>query len=142
MSWLAPLTEWLQAHQTVLTWLGAISVFTFFASLLALPWLVARIPEDYFSHQRRQPTPWKESHPFVRALLLVSKNLVGAVLLFGGILMLFLPGQGILTMAMGLLLLDYPGKFRLERKIVSRPVIHNSLNWLRAKNGKPPLQID
>jgi hypothetical protein len=53
--------------------------------------------------------------------------------------MLFLPGQGLLTMITGLLLIDYPGKFRLERKIVNTPAVLKSLNWLRAKAKKPPL---
>ena len=55
--------------------------------------------------------------------------------------MLFLPGQGILTLVMGALLMDYPGKFQLERKIVKTPAILKGLNWLRAKANKPPLVI-
>jgi hypothetical protein len=76
----------------------------------------------------------------MRLIVLIGKNSLGYLLLLGGILMLFLPGQGILTMVTGLMLIDYPGKFRLERKIVNRPTILKSLNWLRAKAKQPPLK--
>jgi len=54
--------------------------------------------------------------------------------------MLFLPGQGILTMVVGMLLIDYPGKFKLERKVAKTPTIFKGLNWLRAKANKSPLK--
>ena len=134
---MSELLDYLQQHQELLTWLGVISLFTFVVSLLSLPWLVSRIPEDYFLPKRRQPTDWKEQHPLIRSLLLIGKNLLGAILLAGGFLMLFLPGQGLLTIAMGLLLMDYPGKFKLERRIATVPAIFNGLNWLRAKAKHP-----
>ena len=129
----------LEKYQHLLVWMGIGSVFVFIISLLSLPWLVAQIPDDYFVPKKRQPTQWKTERPLVRLIILLGKNCLGYVLLMGGILMLFLPGQGVLTMLTGLLLIDYPGKFRLERKIVSTPAILKSLNWLRAKANKPPL---
>jgi hypothetical protein len=74
--------------------------------------------------------------------LLIAKNAFGAILLLGGIIMLFVPGQGLLTIAMGLLLLDYPGKFHLEQRLASNAKILNGLNWLRAKAGTAPLRIE
>ena len=129
----------LAEHQYLLVWMGIGSAFVFVISLLSLPWLVAQIPDDYFVPKKRQPTQWKTERPLVKLIILLGKNWLGYVLLMGGILMLFLPGQGVLTMLTGLLLIDYPGKFRLERKIVSTPAILKSLNWLRAKANKPPL---
>lgn len=132
--------DWLSTNQTLLTWLSIISLITFVGSLLALPWLVGIIPEDYFSHQHRKPVDLKQRHPVTRIILLLGKNLLGLALLCGGILMLFLPGQGLLTMAVGLLLMDYPGKYALERKVVSRPAILKGINWLRAKGGHSPIR--
>ncbi|MGS2723219.1 PGPGW domain-containing protein [Porticoccus sp. GXU_MW_L64] len=137
---MADLLHYLQQHQDLLVWLGVASLLTFVVSLLSLPWLVSRIPEDYFLPKKRQPSQWKEQRPLTRSLLLIGKNCLGAVLLMGGVLMLFLPGQGLLTIAMGLLLMDYPGKFRLERRIATMPAIFNGLNWLRAKAKHPPLR--
>jgi len=134
--------EWFAEYQALFTWMAIVSAFTFVISLLTLPWLVARIPSDYFCHHKRHPTPLKQSHPILRIVILVGKNCLGWVLLLGGIIMLFIPGQGLLTIAMGLLLMDYPGKFTLERKIASNPKILNGLNWLRAKANAQPLEID
>ncbi len=134
--------EWFSQHQALLAWMTGVSVVTFIASLLSLPWLVSRIPEDYFLREKRRPTPWKQTHPAIRLGVLIGKNALGLILLSGGILMLFLPGQGLLTMAMGILLLDYPGKFHLERRVVRLPQVYESLNWLRAKRGAAPLVVD
>lgn len=122
--------------------LGVSSLLVFIISLATLPWLVAKIPADYFSHDQRAPMPWKQAHPLVRALLLTLKNILGWILLAGGIVMLFIPGQGILTMAMGLVLMDYPGKYVLERRLVSIPSIYKGLNWLREKRRAPPLRLN
>ena len=133
------LLGWATDHQQLLVWAGVISLIVFILSLLSLPWLVSQIPEDYFLPKKRQPTQWKQLHPIIRLLALIGKNLIGYGLIVAGLLMLFLPGQGILTLVMGLLLVDYPGKFRLERKLVKTPAILNSLNWLRRKAKRPPL---
>jgi len=130
---------WVSDHQQLLVWAGIVSLMVFILSLLAMPWLVAQIPEDYFLPKKRQPTQWKQLHPIIRLLALMGKNLIGYGLIVAGVLMLFLPSQGVLTLVMGLLLVDYPGKFRLERKLVKTPAIFNSLNWLRRKAKKPPL---
>jgi UPF0716 family protein affecting phage T7 exclusion len=73
---------------------------------------------------------------------MIAKNLLGLVLLAGGILMLFIPGQGLLTIFMGLVLIDYPKKFAFEKKLVSIPAVLKGLNWLRKKAHQPPLKID
>lgn len=134
--------DWLSEYQALFTWMALVSAFTFIISLLTLPWIVSRIPIDYFCYEKRHPASFKKTHPILRIITLVGKNLLGWVLLLGGIIMLFIPGQGLLTIAMGLLLMDYPGKFRLERKIVSNPKTLNGLNWLRRKVNTPPLEID
>ena len=40
----------------------------------------------------------------------------------------------------GLLLLEFPGKRRIELALVRRPQIAEALNWLRRKTGHPPLE--
>ena len=136
---MSELFGWISDHQQLLVWAGIVSLIVFILSLLALPWLVAQIPEDYFLPKKRQPTQWKQLHPVIRLFALMGNNIIGCGLILAGLVMLFLPGQGILTLVMGLLLVDYPGKFRLERRLVKTPAILNSLNWLRRKAKKPPL---
>ena len=117
----------------------AISVL-FVVSILSLPWLVAKLPEDYFVGNQRQQSEWKRRYPLMSILVTLGKNLLGYVLIAGGILMLFLPGQGVLTIVVGILLIDYPGKYKLEKKLAKTPAIFKGLNWLRAKANTPPLK--
>lgn len=134
--------SWLGQYQEIFAWLALISLLTFVISLLSLPWLVARIPDDYFLYNKRRPAELKNNHPVIRIVLLIGKNTLGVILLVGGIIMLFIPGQGLLTIAMGMLLMDYPGKFRLEQRLAQNETILHGLNWLRARGHAPPLKID
>jgi hypothetical protein len=55
--------------------------------------------------------------------------------------MLVLPGQGVLTVLIGVTLLDFPGKQRLEARIVGHRRVLGKVNSLREKFGKPPFKI-
>ena len=101
---------------------------------------MANIPDDYFLDSKRKPTKWRKQKPILRLAVIFGKNIIGLFLVIGGLLMLVLPGQGLLTMVTGLLLINYPGKYRLERKLVNRPSIFRTLNWIRIKANKPPLK--
>ncbi|HAZ78783.1 MAG TPA: hypothetical protein DCX08_02510 [Porticoccaceae bacterium] len=134
--------EWLNENQQLLIQLGGLSALIFVLSLLALPWLVAKIPEDYFVQKTRQSSLSRKRLSVFWLMTFLIKNLLGIILLGSGFLMLFLPGQGILTMFAGLLMIDYPGKYLLERKIVLHHTILPKLNWLRKKANQPPLKIN
>lgn len=116
------------------------SVFMFVGTLIAIPIILMRLPADYFDI--RIPRPWMENHhPILRLVGHIVKNVVGAIFLFAGFLMLFLPGQGVLTMLIGLSLIEFPGKRRLEAKIVGQSTVLSTINAMRAKFDKPPLII-
>ena len=94
---------WIELHSTtLLASLGLIGLLTFVGSLIALPILAARLPADYFTVRAKVVPPWRGPHPIRGTLLWVARNLLGLVLVLGGIWMLFLPGQGLLTLAIGL----------------------------------------
>ncbi|MFC1642902.1 PGPGW domain-containing protein [Myxococcota bacterium] len=105
-------------------------------SLFLLPFCLARIPADYFQANRRQRLPGRSWW-----LARLSKNLLGLCILGLGIIMLVLPGQGLLTIMVGLWLVDFPGKYRLERHIVCLPGALRAINHLRARAGQPPLRV-
>ena len=134
--------EFFQLHEAAILWLTGLSVITFIGTLIIVPLLVVRIPADYFANDKRHPTPWALHHPFVRGTLLFSKNLAGYVLILAGILMLLLPGQGLLTILIGVMLLDFPGKFRLQKWLVTRRAVLKSINWLRKRANRTPLNLD
>ena len=120
-----------------LLWLSLVS---FVGSLVALPLILVRLPADYFSENH--PRTWlKEHHPVLRWMALALKNLCGAILMLGGMAMLVLPGQGVLTILIGVSLLDFPGKRALERKLVSRPLVLQTINRIRGKFNQPPLRV-
>jgi hypothetical protein len=133
--------DWIQSHEILLGWLSAVSVVMFFGSISAIPWLVVRIPADYFLRQRHYADRWRPRHPLLRIAFLVVKNLIGVLLLVAGAVMLITPGQGILTILVGLLFLDLPGKFALERRVVQIRPVRKAVAWMRAKAGRPPLEL-
>jgi hypothetical protein len=133
--------EWTRHHQAILWTLGAASIVVFFGSLLAMPALVVRIRADYFTHHKRPPGRWAGQHPVVRHLLRIGKNVLGYLFVLSGIAMLVLPGQGLLTMLVGFLMLDFPGKYRFEKWLVRRRYVLRPINWLRRRAGRSPLQV-
>ena len=120
-----------------------IFVVTFAISLAIVSFILVRIPPDYFKENRNKKVlPGK--NPVLRYLAIFGKNLLGIVLVVLGIVMSIpgVPGQGILTILLGVMLLDFPGKRRLESKIVCRPHVRKTINRLRKKFGKPELELD
>jgi len=118
-------------------------VVTFSISLAIVSVIMVKIPADYFKED--QPRELFADKPAaVRYLLIIGKNLLGVVLVVLGILLSLpgVPGQGILTILLGVMLLDFPGRRRLERKLVSRPQVLNTINKLRHKFDKPELELD
>lgn len=130
-----------QAHEELLALVGGLSIITFFSSLLIVPWLIVRIPHDYFDLEERRITVWTHRHPVLRWTGLLAKNLLGVVLVLLGVAMLVLPGQGLLTILIGMVLLNFPGKYRLERRLVQIGPVWRSVNWLRRRAGRRELVI-
>ena len=55
--------------------------------------------------------------------------------------MLVLPGQGILSILIGLSLLEFPGKRRFEAKLVGQPKVFQAINALRKRFDRAPLVV-
>ena len=133
-------------HAVALSAVGFASGAAFVGGLLALPWLAARIPANYFvgddpppSRSRRTGEPRKPAVVFAGR---VARNFAGLALVAAGVAMLVLPGQGVLTILAGVVLTDLPGKRRLEQAIVRRRPILRGLNALRRRRGVGPLRVD
>ena len=124
-------------------WVGLIvfSVIAFVGTLIAIPAILIRLPPDYFKNHHHKPW-FANHHPVIRTLGLLIKNLAGIIFLLAGIAMLFLPGQGLLTMLLGILFIDFPGKHRLEQKLIQHPQVLKAINAFREKSGKPPFTFD
>lgn len=134
------MTQWLDENAALLTTLAIASVVVFVGSLLAMPVIVARIPADYFAHSGRPENAWSRLHPAARITVAVIKNAMGVLLMLAGLAMLFTPGQGLLTLLVGFLLIDFPGKYRFEQTLLRREKVMRLLNWIRRRKGKEPLE--
>ncbi|MDP1770109.1 MAG: PGPGW domain-containing protein [Nitrospirota bacterium] len=135
---LATIQQWIPVE--VLIGLTVASVIGFIGSLIAIPLILVRLPANYFD--TRTPRHWmKDHHPLLRLLGLVVKNVVGVVFVVVGLLMVFLPGQGLLTMLIGVSLMDFPRKRELEAKMVGQPTLLGIINSMRHKFNKPPLTL-
>jgi len=139
MDWLLSTVEQYVSTEILIT-LTVLSLVFFVGTLIAIPFILVRLPADYFDI--RVPRPWMENHhPILRLGGHIVKNVAGAIFLFAGFLMLFLPGQGILTMLIGISMLDFPGKRRVEARMIGQPTVLNVINSMRQKFGKPPLVV-
>lgn len=132
----------------LITWgsvlLGALLfLITFSISLAIVSVIMVKIPPDYFKKDRPRK-PWADKPKVVRYVGIFGKNLLGVVLVVLGIVMSIpgVPGQGILTILLGIMLLDFPGKQKLEHRLISRPQVLNTVNKLRHRFGKPKLVLD
>jgi len=130
------MSDYLSMVHNNLLWLGIFSVLCFIGSLIAIPIILVNIPADYFIEKPRQ-----KRRAWLAVVGQIIKNVLGIIFLLAGILMLFLPGQGLLTILIGLSFLDFPGKRALEIRLIRQPQVQKSINWLRHKYGRPALLI-
>jgi len=122
--------------EPIFWWMAIASAVVFAASLVAVPWVIVRLPADYFSHRHRVAHKPRDNAAVYYSIVLI-KNLAGAAFITIGIGMLVLPGQGLLTILIGVSLIDFPGKYRFQQYLVSRRFISTPLNWVRRRAGKP-----
>lgn len=110
-------------------------------SILIVAIIIVKLPANYFSSHYQQDflpgSSWA-----TRWGVTIIKNVVGVVLVVAGVIMLIGPGQGILTILIGLILMDIPGKRPLEARIIKRPAVFAAVNRLREKYSKPPFEVD
>jgi hypothetical protein len=131
-----------------LTWqkilIGAlIFLASFLINLGIVSFILVKLPADHFSKKRKTKF-WAGPRPAIHAAKVIGKNIAGILLVALGIVLSLpgVPGQGLLTVLLGIMLLDFPGRHRLEQKLLSKPSIVNTINRLRGRFDKPPLQLN
>src|SRR6476659_7389184 len=111
-------------------WVG-LFLFSVVVSFLAIAIVMIKIPPNYFStHYERDFLP--NSSLWFRWGAVILKNVLGVFLILLGIILSLpgVPGQGILTILLGLIMLDIPGKRPLEARIIQRPTVLAAVNRL------------
>ena len=134
---------WSSVNSDLLFLLGSLSIFILIISVFMMVLIISFLPEDYFKSENRNliSSVQNSRYPLLKLLGLITKNFFGVLLLLSGILMLVLPGQGILTIITGLVFIDYPGKYKFERKLLRQKGVINSINWIRSRLSKPSLKV-
>ena len=134
---------WSSMNSDLLFLLGSLSIFILIISVFMMVLIISFLPEDYFKSENRNliSSVQNSRYPLLKLLVLITKNFFGVLLLLSGILMLVLPGQGILTIITGLVFMDYPGKYKFERKLLRQKGVINSINWIRSRLSKPSLKV-
>lgn len=128
---------WLRSHQDILGWAGLFSLIMMVTTLLAAPLIIISLPAQYLNEEKDRLS---EVQSFWRWPYMIVKNMMGLLLVLAGLAMLVLPGQGLLTLALGLGLMNFPGKRRLIRRLIGQPGVLRTINRLRAKAHKGPLE--
>jgi hypothetical protein len=123
-------------------WLGVvISLVLAIGSIVLVVLIVINWPADHF---KPRGVRGEGERPRLHVLAVIGKNVAGVVLVVLGLVMALpgIPGQGILTMIVGITLIDFPGKRALECRLIGRPSILRSINRLRERFDRPPLQME
>jgi len=132
------MSTFIDNYSELLQYCAILSVCTFVISLIIIPWIIIRLPSDFFSTPKTIWNGARQHHPVLVISLIIIKNCIGFVLLIAGIAMLVLPGQGLITIAISIGLINFPGKHRLLSRIVEIPTVFKTLNWIREKSCHPP----
>ena len=116
--------------------LSAFSIVTCVVSLIVASWAVRRLPADYLLRE-----PDLARGPGGPSLALIARNLAGGTLVLLGLVLIPLPGQGVMTILAGLALMDFRGKRRVEHWLILRPAVLAAINHSRARAGRPRLAL-
>jgi hypothetical protein len=123
---------WIEWHHLVVA--ALLWVVLTAGSLAVVLRIALALPEDYFEAEQPRGPSWT-ARRVVRNAVGVVLIAVGAALSVPGV-----PGQGLLTILVGLFFVDFPRRRRLERALARRPGVLAALNRLRARFGRPPLR--
>ncbi len=97
-------------------------------------WLIiCLLPEDFFLRSGKRP---HSRHPMVHLIWVGFRNVIGYILLGIGLIFVVFPGPGMPWLLIGLVLVDLPGKRKMQQRMLRMPSVHHCLNWLRARGGR------
>ena len=128
--------NWIKIHWLLVLIFSGVTII---ASILTVSVLIISLPSDYFTRKKHVSSI---KNPILRIFLRVLKNVFGGIALIAGFILLFAPGQGLLTIFVGVILCDFPGKRMLERKLIARPVMFSVINRIRLRYRRPPIMLD
>ena len=136
---IAYLQDTFSAYTSLLIYLSIGSMILIVVSMLFIPGIIAGLPDDYFINPARSRSR-RQLNPGVLAWLIVKNSLAGLLILCG-LIMLITPGQGLLTLVAGIVILEFPGKYKFEQFLARQPNILKTLNWIRRRKNAPDFLV-
>ncbi|MDE0042678.1 MAG: hypothetical protein OXT74_11630 [Candidatus Poribacteria bacterium] len=135
MSLIKLITTWVLEYWL---WIAILSALTAICTFIGFTAFIVSLPPDYFGHKTHVS---RIRNPIIRISLRVLKNVVGVITIIAGLVMTITPGQGLVAILVGVILCDFPGKRKLERKLIARPLVLNTLNKIRSRFNRPPIEL-
>ncbi len=135
------LSAWIFAHKEPLQWAGLLSLLLLVLSAALAPVVALWLPPDFLSADRTARPGSLSNRTVLGCLVKGARNMVGAALVLAGTVMLIMPGQGVLSIVVGLGLMDFPGKRRALRRLAAQRRVLRAINRFRVRFGRPPLQV-
>ncbi|MBU3952741.1 MAG: hypothetical protein KJ658_11410 [Proteobacteria bacterium] len=129
----------IKEYQGVMAVFSVFSFVVFVSGIVLVPWIVCRMPEDYFIEPVREKQ--RQGSILFRVVANIAKNAAGAGLILLGFVLLFIPGQGLITIFFGVMLMDFPGKEKAAQWLLGLEKVQGSLNWIRRKNRVSPFRF-
>lgn len=136
--------EWIHQHLHGHAWIAiAGGVASLLVSVIVTLVVLVRLPADTFVREHAG-LPLEGQPKAIRWAALVAKNIAGWLLIAVGIVLSLpgIPGQGLLTVLLGIMLVNLPGKRRVERWILGRKTVKKTTDKLRARFGRPPIELE
>jgi UPF0716 family protein affecting phage T7 exclusion len=140
--------DWLVQFWSSLTWQkvlmgGGLFLLSFAISTALVSIALVKLPANYF-HSSHAREFFESDNRAIRWAGVILKNLLGVALIVIGVVLSLpgIPGPGFVTILLGLVMLDIPGKRPLETRLIRRPAVLQSINRLRKRFGKEPLILD
>jgi len=101
----------LNLGQDLMLWGVGVYVVGTIVGLVIIGYVLLKLPSSYVRHRGRQHF-WGDKHPALRCGAAALKNFLGVFLLVVGVILALpgVPGPGVLTIFVAVLLLDFPGK--------------------------------
>ena len=128
-------SDWIRDNDQLIQWVGIVSIFLFFLSLFLLRYVILRLPEDYFIKVS------SNSKSLKKIIVRIAKNALGFLLTICGIILLFTPGQGMITILIGLCLIDLAFVNQWKKKMIYNSKVQKALNWIRSKKSVKPFNF-
>ena len=137
-SWFFAFIGLARAHWVIIL---IISISSFVLTIVGCALMITNLPSNYFLHAYRER---RIKNHFLRFFVSLLKNIVGFIIVVFGALMSLpgVPGQGLLTILVGLIISDFPGKKRLVNRIIRIRAVYMAANKIRLLFKRPPLELE